>query len=151
MKIVSACLAGENCRWNGGNRLNKKIKKLVEKGEAVTACPEILGGLTIPREPTGIHRGLGDDVWDGKAWVRTTKKGEDQSEHYKKGALKFLDIAKSRNIDTAVLANKSPSCGCGKTWQLDDKFENHLVDGNGILASLLIRNGIKVYTEDDFK
>ena len=150
MKIVSACLAGINCRQDGDNELNKKIKELVDKGEAIAACPEVLGSLTIPRSPAGIHNGLGEDVWDGKASVRKVRNGEDITEYFKKGALKFLELAKSKNIKIAILRDKSPSCGCGKTWQLDDKFKNHLVKGDGVLTALLKKNGIKVFIEKDF-
>jgi uncharacterized protein YbbK (DUF523 family) len=149
MKIVSACLAGINCRWNGSNELNKKIKELVDKGEAIAACPEILGRLSTPRKPAGIYGGLGSDVWEGKAQVKTSEEGKDQTEYYKRGSLKFLELAKSKNIKIAILRNKSPSCGCGKTWQLDDKFKNNLVKGDGVLTALLKKNGIKVYTEKD--
>jgi len=150
MKIVSACLAGVNCKWDGNNKLNKKIKKFVDRKEAIAACPEILGGLFTPRKPAGIYGGLGNDVWTGKAQVKTSREGEDQTEYYKRGALKFLELAKSKNIKIAILRDESPSCGCGKTWQLDDKFKNHLVKGDGVTAALLKKNGIKVFTEKNF-
>ena len=67
-----------------------------------------------------------------------------------KGCKEVLRIVKSRNVKTAILKNESPSCGCGKTWRLDDNFVNHLVDGDGVLTVLLKKNGIKVYTEENF-
>lgn len=149
MKIVSACLAGVSCRWNGKSSLNKKVKEMVENGEAMAACPEVLGGLPVPRKPAGICGGLGEDVLIGKAKVRTVGDGEDQTIYYIRGAEEFLKMAKSRNVETAILRNKSPSCGCGKTWQLDDKFKNHLVDGDGVATALLKRNGIRVISDED--
>ncbi len=151
MIIVSACLAGIKCRWNGENDVNEKIKEMVERGDAIAACSELLGGLTIPRKSAGIYDGLGEDVLNNKATVRTIDDGEDLTEHFLKGANEFLKIAKSKNIKEAVLRTPSPSCGCGKTWQLDDKFVNHVVDGDGVTAALLKKNGIKVYTEENFK
>jgi uncharacterized protein YbbK (DUF523 family) len=151
MKIVSACLAGIKCRWNGENDVNEKIKEMVEKREAIAFCPEVLGDLAIPRKSCGVYGGLGEDVLNNKATVRTIDDGEDLTEHFLKGANEFLKIAKSKNIKEAVLRTPSPSCGCGKTWQLDDKFVNHVVDGDGVTAALLKKNGIKVYTEENFK
>lgn len=121
MYIVSACLAGINCRWNGKNKLNRKIKEMVEKGEAIAACPEVMGGLPIPRKPAGIYGGVGDDVLDGRAKVRTCKDGEDITSYFIRGANEFLKLAQSKNIKAAILKNKSPSCGYGKTYKLDEK------------------------------
>lgn len=150
MIIVSACLAGINCKWNGKNSVNKKIKEMIENGNALAVCPEVLGGLSIPRKSAGIYGGLGEDVINNKATVRTINLGEDQTDQFLKGAKEFLRIAQSKNIKIAILRNKSPSCGCGKTWQLDNKFNNHLVSGDGVTAALLKKNGIKVYTEENF-
>jgi uncharacterized protein YbbK (DUF523 family) len=151
MKIVSACLAGIKCRWNGENDVNKKIKEMVEKGDAIAACPEVLGGLTIPRKSCGVYGGFGEDVLKSKATVRTINNGEDLTENFLKGATEFLKIVQTKNIKEAILRTPSPSCGCGKTWKLDDKFVNHVVDGDGVATALLKKNGIKIYTEEDFK
>ena len=151
MKIVSACLAGIKCRWSGEDDVNEKIKEIVERGEAIAFCPEVLGGLLIPRISCGIYGGLGEDVLNKKATVRTINDGKDQTNQFLKGAEEFLKIAKSKNIKEAILRTPSPSCGCGKTWQLDNKFENHVVDGDGVTTALLKKNGIKVYTQENFK
>jgi uncharacterized protein YbbK (DUF523 family) len=151
MKIVSACLAGINCRWNGKNRLNKKIKQMIDRGEVIAACPEVLGGLMTPRKPAGIYGGLGEDVLSGKATVRTSKNGEDVTYNFVRGAQKFLKMAKLKGVKIAILKDKSPSCGSRKTWQLDDRFKNHMVAGNGVLAALLKKNKIKVFTEKNFE
>jgi uncharacterized protein YbbK (DUF523 family) len=151
MKIVSACLSGVNCRWNGKNSINEKIKKMVENGKAIAFCPEVLGGLPIPRKSCGIYGGFGEDVLNNKATVRTVKDGDDVTKQFLKGAEEFLKIAKSKNIRTAILRTPSPSCGCGKTWQLDESFVNHVVPSDGVTTALLKKNGIKVYTEENFK
>jgi len=151
MKVVSACLAGINCKWNGKSNINKKIKEMIEKGEAMAACPEVLGGLSTPRKPAGIYGGLGEDVLSGKAKVRASRDGEDMTSSFIRGAEEFLKLAQSKKIKTAILRNRSPSCGCGKTWQLDENFKNHLINGDGVTTALLKKNGIKVYTEENFK
>jgi uncharacterized protein YbbK (DUF523 family) len=148
MKIVSACLAGKNCKWNGKNNLSAAVKKMVERGEAIAVCPEELGGLPTPRKPCGIHGGLGADVINGKARIRASRgDGEDMTEQFLKGAKEFLKIAKSVNAEAAILHTPSPSCGCGRTWRLDDKFANHMVKGDGVVTALLKENGIKVKAE----
>lgn len=151
MKIVSACLAGVKCRWSGKDDVNKKIKKMVGDGEAFAACPEVLGGLTIPRKSCGIHGGLGEDVLKNKATVKTINDGENLTDNFLKGANEFLNIAKSKNIKEAILRTPSPSCGCGKTWQLDGRFVNHVVEGDGVTTALLKKNGIKVSSSKDFR
>lgn len=149
--MVSACLAGIKCRWNGKDFINEKIKEMIERGEAVPLCPEVLGGLSIPRKPAGIHGGVDIDVIENRAKVRTSKKGEDVTKQFLKGAEEILKVVKSKDIKEAILRTPSPSCGCGKTWQLDKNFRNHVVDGDGVTAALLKKNGIKVYTEEGFK
>jgi uncharacterized protein YbbK (DUF523 family) len=151
MIIVSACLAGIKCKWNGKNDTNEKIKEMVEKGEAIAFCPEVLGGLSVPRRSCGIYDGLGEDVIKNKATVRTIDDGKDLTKQFMNGAEEFLKIAKTKNIKEAILRTPSSSCGCGKTWQLDTKFVNHVVSGDGVTAALLKKNGIKVYTEDDLR
>ncbi len=148
MKIVSACLAGENCKWNGKNNLSEAVRKMLERGEAVAACPEMLGGLSTPRKPCGILGGDGADVLDGKASVRSVGGGENFTAQFVKGAEELLKIAKASGADEAILKARSPSCGCGATWKLDGNLENHVAEGDGVAAALLKRNGIKVRTED---
>jgi len=144
MIIVSACLAGKKCRWNGKDDIDEEIKKMVEGKDAIALCPEVLGGMSIPRKACGIYGGLGDDVIKNKATVRTVDDGKDMTESFVRGAEKLLKIAKAKNIKTAILKTPSPSCGCGKTWQLDDKFTNHIVSGDGVVTALLKMNGIEV-------
>lgn len=148
MIIVSACLAGVNCKYNGGNNLVKEIAELVAKGEALPVCPEQLGGNPTPRPAAEISGGTGAGVLDGKARV-IRKDGKDVTAEFIKGAEEVLKLAKLAGASRAVLKARSPSCGCGRIY--DGSFSGKLADGNGVTAELLARNGIRVSTEEDFK
>lgn len=147
MFLVSACLCGVNCKYNGGNNYNEKICKLYNEGKAVLICPETLGGLKTPRTPSEINKCNAKDVLKYKGKV-VNAKGEDVTEEFLFGAIKSLGIAKEMKCKTAILKSKSPSCGCGKVY--DGTFTGKLVDGNGITAELLIQNGINVITDEEF-
>jgi len=149
MKLVSACFLGINCKWNGKSRPNKKIIELSKKEFLIPVCPEQLGGQPTPRKPAGIYGGLGEDVLDGRARVKSARDGEDITEDYIKGAEETLKIARLFEIKEVILKQGSPSCGCGKTFQLDEKLRNHKVEGNGVTAALLKRHGIDVKTQED--
>lgn len=147
MKIlVSACLAGINCRYNGKNKLNKKIKKLVEEGKAICVCPEELGGLSTPRVPSEIKNASGANVLDKKAKVYN-KEGTELTDNFIKGAKRALDIAKKYKVKKAILKTKSAACSKGRVY--DGSFKDKLIDGNGVTCELLLRNQIKVITEKD--
>jgi len=140
MILVSACLVGINCKYNGGNNYNEKIFELVKKGEAIPICPEQLGGLQTPRIPSEIK------IIDGKRHV-INKEGEDVTQNFEKGAEEVLELAKKLNIKKAILQPRSPSCGVGKIYS--GNFNGELIKGNGILAELFIKNGIEVFMPDD--
>lgn len=149
-KLCSACLLGIKCKYDGkDDRLSTAVKKLYTKDVLIPVCPEQLGGLPTPREPCGIYGGLGSDVFTGIATVRTVKEGKDKTKYFLEGAKETLKIATLLGIKEAILKQKSPSCGCGLTWQLDDNFENHPVNGDGVTAALLKKNGINVISEED--
>ena len=135
--VVSECLLGSNCKYNGGNNYTKEIVDFLEDKEYVTVCPECLGGLSTPRDPSEI---CGDKV--------INKKGLDVTKEYNVGALKSLKIAKDFNADTAILKSNSPSCGCGMIY--DGSFNKKLVSGDGITTKLFKDNGIKVISSDYF-
>ena len=137
MILVSACLAGEYCRWDGGTNLVAEIRALVDSGLAVTACPEVLGGLTTPRNPSEIR---GDIV------VSCT--GEDVTEAFRKGAEDALRICREHGCKMAVLKARSPSCGKGVIH--NGQFDGGLVPGNGITARLCMDSGVEVLTEQDW-
>ena len=138
MIVVSACLAGIKCRYDGSSKPNEKVIKLVKNKKAVLVCPEQLGELSTPRNPTEIK--------NGKV---ITNDGKDLTENFIKGAEEALKIAKMNDCKEAILKTKSPSCGCGKIY--DGTFSGKLVEGDGIFTKLLKQEGIKIKTEEDLK
>ncbi len=132
---VSACLLGFCCRFDGGNKKNDKLYKMFIEGEAFPVCPEVFGGLGVPRPPSYIEGGCGKDVWTGKAKVKTTD-GRDVTEEFKKGAKLALHILKALGIRSVFLKEKSPSCGVLLTYSSG----NTLVNGPGVFSTLLIEN-----------
>ena len=131
MKLVSACLVGINCRYDGKNKLDKKLLKLFKQGKLIPVCPEQLGGLTTPRIPA---EQLGEKV--------ITKDGQNVTENFIKGAKETLKIAKQFEIKEAILKSKSPSCGFGEIY--DGTFSGKTKKGNGITADMLHKAGIKI-------
>lgn len=142
MYLVSACLAGINCRYDGQNTTLSGIEELVRSGKAIAICPELLGGLEIPRESCEIV-----EVREGNVRV-VSKKGNDLTTFFQDGAQKTLEIARTIGITVAILKSKSPSCGYGKVY--DGTFTRTIRDGNGLTAGLLKTHGITVYTEEEF-
>lgn len=135
MKIVSACLAGVNCKYSGGSNRCQKMVDLVKSGEAIPVCPEQLGGLATPRDSA--------ENINGKI---ITNKGEDVTSQYSKGAEEGLRIAKMIGCKEVFLKTKSPACGAGKIY--DGTFSGKLVPGDGFFAKALKDNGIKVIAMD---
>lgn len=134
--LVSACLAGVNCKYNGKNNENEKIIELIKSKDVILVCPEQLGGLKTPRIPAEI---INNKV--------VNKDNIDVTREYQKGAAEVLKLAQKFNIKTAILKSKSPSCGKGKIY--DGTFSNNLIDGNGITTELLEQHGIKVISSDE--
>jgi len=145
--IVSACLIGKPCFYNGASSLNEKVRSLVENGSAKAVCPEELGGLKTPRPPAEIFAGSGEDVLKGKAYVYN-KAGKEVTINYIKGSKEFLTIANEYGIKKAILKSRSPCCGKGKIY--DGTFSEKLKKGNGVTAALLLKNGIEVITDEEF-
>lgn len=143
MLIVSACLAGKSCRYDGKAKPNDEIVALYEKGGAVLVCPEELGGLKTPRLPSEIQGGTGEDVLLGKARV-AAKDGGDVTAAFILGAERTLEAARLHGAKRAILKAKSPSCGCGLVY--DGTFSGKLREGNGVTAALLLQNGVEVET-----
>lgn len=143
--LVSSCLAGLPVRYNGTHRLDDKIKKLVEENKAIPVCPELLGGLSTPREPAEIIGGDGDDVLNGKAKV-ITKSGKDVTELYINGAYATLKKAQKVQATIIVLKEYSPSCGSAIIY--NGEFQGEKIVGNGVTAALLKRNGLQVISEE---
>ncbi len=142
--LVSACLAGIKCRYNGKEVVNQYVPKL-EQSEIIKVCPEVLGGLETPREPCEIIGGTAEEVWKGTAKILSIS-GKDCTKQFKIGALKVLDIVRENNITKAVLKQRSPSCGYGINY--DGTFSGNKINGNGILAELLKQNGVEIIPID---
>ena len=134
--IVSECLLGVNCKYSGGNNLNERVLRLGEKHTLIPVCPEQLGGLSTPREPSEII---------GKRVIN--KSGRDVTENYVRGAKETLKTARAYNCRCAVLKERSPSCGTKEVY--DGTFSKTVVSGKGITAALLENNGIEIYNEND--
>ena len=142
MKIViSACLLGVRCRYDGGDSRNETAIKQGEKYELIPVCPEESGGLPTPRPSAEIVGGDGGDVLDGKAKVMTAD-GTDVTEAYLKGAYHALRVAQSNEATHVVLKARSPSCGCGNIY--DGTFSGILTAGDGVTTALLKRHGLIV-------
>lgn len=134
--LVSACLLGVGCRFDGLCKPVESVQKLIDKFNLIPFCPEIYGGLPTPRCPSEI---VGDKV--------LSKDGIDVTAQYNKGAQEALKIAKMYSCKYAILKEKSPSCGNGKIYS--GNFDKVLVDGDGITAALLKKNGIIVMGESE--
>ena len=137
MKImVSACLAGENCKYNGGNNCSEKVLRLMDANKVLTVCPEQMGGLPTPRIPAEIREG-----------VVTAKDGRIVDTQFRAGAAKCLEIAKREQPDLIVLQSRSPSCGVKQRY--DGTFTGTLVNGAGVTAQLLMDNGFRCVDVED--
>lgn len=131
MMIVSACLAGFPCRYDGKARPCAQVVELVRAGKAIPVCPEQLGGLPTPRTSCEIRDGRVVDA-----------NGRDRTEAFERGARAVLRIAQTYGATEALLQSRSPSCGSG--WIYDGSFTKTLTAGDGVTARLLKENGIQV-------
>lgn len=133
--LISACLLGCACRYDGGSKPCRAALALAKKHELVPVCPEQLGGLPTPRAPAEIR---GDRV--------VNHLGQDVTDAYQKGAAEALKLCRVLNCQGAVLKARSPSCGCGRVY--DGSFSGALIPGDGITARTLKAAGIPVWTEE---
>lgn len=141
MYIISSCLVGVNCRYDGKNNIDSRLVEMVNSGKAIALCPEILGGLLIPREPCEI-------VKNSKGISVVGKSGEDYTEAFTLGAKKTLEICRIVGVNGAILKSRSPSCGSSEIY--DGRFSGVTIKGSGLTASLLRSDGIEVYDESNF-
>ncbi|MCX7824261.1 MAG: DUF523 domain-containing protein [Verrucomicrobiae bacterium] len=146
--IVSACLAGVNCRHDGGNRLDRRVARLVAEGRAIPVCPEQLGGRPTPRAASNLAGGTGADVLDGRACVVDVT-GRDVTAEFIRGARETLLIARTAGATRAILKENSPSCGVKRTYLLDASGRPGRVEGQGVTTALLSREGVRVISEDE--
>jgi len=138
--LISACLMGQKCRYDGKSKLLANLNEYAARFELIPICPELDGGLPVPRPKAWIERGNGNDVWNGTAKV-INEKGNNVTEQFKAGAQIALKLAIENSIKTAILKSKSPSCGAGYIYHSNS---NNLVEGNGVTASLLLNNGMDI-------
>jgi uncharacterized protein YbbK (DUF523 family) len=136
--LISACLLGQNTKYDGKNNYLDIVSLLKSKYELIPICPEVLGGLLIPRDPSEIN---------GNKVISINNK--DVTKEFNLGAIKSLDIAKLNNIKIAILKDGSPSCGYNYIY--DGTFSHKKINGMGITAKLFNDNKIKIYTEKNAK
>ena len=136
--LISACLVGDKCKYDGHTNYTPLIKDLLEKYELVPFCPEVEGGLPTPRKPCERK---GDKVINNA--------GKDVTRNFQLGAEKALNICKYLDIKIAVLKENSPSCGSNQIY--DGNFKNKLIKGEGVTTELLRKNGITVYNENQIE
>lgn len=145
---VSACLGGELCRYDGSSKTIPQLAELIAQGQARAVCPEVLGGLPIPRDPAEIKGGDGFDVWTGRASV-ITNRGEDVTESFKKGAIQAYEVLIAAGIDRLIMKEKSPSCG--SKWLYDGSFSGQLKKGVGVATAYFTIKGLKIFSEADWE
>lgn len=133
--VVSGCLAGLPCRYDGGSKPCEAVRRLVEEGRAVTACPESLSGLPVPRPPC--------EQRDGRVIMRT---GEDVTEAFERGAERAMHIVRKHGCTAAILKARSPSCGFGRIY--DGSFTGATCEGEGLWARRLREAGLALYSEE---
>lgn len=142
MYIISACLAGENCKYNGASNDHAGIRKFIADKDYILVCPEVLAGFGVPRPPAEIKGGrvynnLGKDITEGFiAGAEMT---------YQIASAKALEL--NQPIEKAILKAKSPSCGCGRIY--DGSFSGKIIEGDGFTTAFLKAQGIIVLTEED--
>ena len=138
MKIlVSACLLGENCKYNGGNNRNPELLRLLSGHTVIPVCPEVLGGLPVPRVPAEIVNG-----------TVMNREGLSVDAAFRHGAEKALEIAEQEQPDWIILQSRSPSCGVKEIY--DGSFSGRRIPGHGVFAGLALKAGFRVTDAEDF-
>lgn len=132
--LISACLMGVKCRYDGGRKPLERLDELMEKHVLIPVCPEVVGGLSTPRVPA---ERIGEKV--------IAKDGRDVTAAYEQGAQEALRLAQMTGCTHALLKERSPSCGCGVIY--DGSFTGGLCKGDGVCAALLKQHGVKVLGE----
>lgn len=134
--LVSACLLGENCKYNGGNNRNERVLRFVEGHEVIPVCPEVEGGLPCPRKPVEWR--------DGRA---VTADGDDCTDAFNRGVARVLTRIAGKHIDLAILQSRSPTCGVKQVY--DGTFTGTKIDGQGALAKALAQRGVRLMDSAD--
>ena len=137
MKIaVSACLLGENCKYNGGNNFSEKVRVFIQGHDVIPVCPEVLGGLPTPREPSEIVNGI----------VRH-RDGTSVDAQFRKGAASAKNMVMEHQAELVILQSRSPSCGVNCIY--DGTFSGRLIPGRGVFAEMLKTVHVKVMDVGD--
>ena len=139
MKImVSACLLGENCKYSGGNNYSERVAAFIEGHTVISVCPEVLGGLSVPRVPAELVNG-----------AAVTRDGRSVDREYRLGAERALEIARREQPDVIVLQSRSPSCGVRQIY--DGTFTGTKIPGQGVFAALALREGFRVMDAEELE
>jgi len=140
MIAVSACLIGNNTKYDGGNNYNQYVIDYLKGKDYIVICPEVLGGMSTPRYPS---EQIGNKI------INTNN--EDVTNYFNDGAIKTLDVIKANNITEVILKERSPSCGYKKVY--DGSFSHTTIDGNGAFVKMLLAydKNIIIHTESDIK
>ena len=137
MKIaVSACLLGENCKYDGGNNDSEKVHRFIQGHEVIAVCPEVAGGLPTPRVPAEIVNG-----------IVTMKDGKNVDTEFRSGAQAEVNRILEQQVELCILQSRSPSCGVKQIY--DGTFTGQKIPGQGIFAKMLCEKGIKVMDVED--
>lgn len=134
--LISACLCGKNTKYSGGNNLLTRLSEIEEKFELYYICPEVMGGLSTPRDPS-----------ENRGNLVVSNKGKDVTKEFNLGAQISLDIALKNDIHLALLKESSPSCGSHKIY--DGTFSGVKIPGQGVAAKLLAEHKIKIFSEEE--
>lgn len=136
--LVSSCILGRNCKYNGGNNLNSNVIKFLKDKEVVEICPELLANMPIPRPSAELVKGIVTDIY-----------GNNVDDSYQHASQLALEKIKDIEIDLVILQSKSPTCGVNQIY--DGSFTNKLIEGQGLFAKALIQAGYKVLDSEEFK
>jgi len=151
--LISACLNGEPVRYDGNSNtarteaIRQRLQQWQQQGWLVAICPEISGGLPVPRPPAEIIAASGEDVLNGRAVIQT-QSGDNVSAAFIDGAQAALALAQKHGVKAALLAARSPSCGTDSIY--DGSFSGALKPGRGVTAALLEQYGIRCFTPENF-
>jgi len=137
--LISACLMGDNVKYDGGNNLIEELEELSKKFEFIPVCPEVMGGMTIPRMPC--------EITSFNPLKIENEFGINMADHFLDGARQTLALAQQHGVKYALLKSNSPSCGNKNIY--DGTFSGKLIEQSGVTAKFLLDHGIKVYNEDE--
>ena len=135
--LVSACVLGKNCKYNGGNNLNKNVVEFVQNHNVIGICPELLAGMKCPRACVELVNG-----------IVMSENGENLDDKYRKGVETAMEKIKGKKIDLAILQSRSPTCGANNIY--DGSFSGTLIKGRGLFTKALLEKGIKVVDSENF-